>query len=77
MTKFVELREVCDWKTKYGFFIITTEKSVSNKRIEDAILNAKYKAEKECEDWQVQDLIDFMPKTWKVEYNDFDCEVGV
>ena len=75
MAKVVELYEVCDYKTKYGFLVIN--KNARNKTIENKILDAKWKAQEKYEDWTIQDLLEFLPPDWNATHSSFDLEVGV
>ena len=76
MTKVIELHDICDYKTKYGFIIIHPKEIISDNEIITTINEARNEAIKE-DLWCTEDIIKRLPKGWNVEYGHFDLEIGV
>lgn len=76
MTKVIELHDICDYKTKYGFIIIHPKEIISDNEIISTIDKAREEAYK-IENWCMEDIVGKLPKEWNAEYGNFDLEIGV
>ena len=68
------LNECTDYDMEYGYLVCENEE-ISTDDIQDKINEIKNKFYNDgYEDWDIEEVIENMPREWKVSYFDTECD---